>query len=108
MRTFIVLILLGVSILGANNGLRVVTTTKSNVKTACISTKDVFPRDGQNNVICTTRTKAAAVQIRIHRFYHGRKLIWIVTGTPDYSSTSFEAGSSYAVDFKHGTSNRLK
>src|SRR2546430_17007900 len=76
MRTFIVFLLSCASVFGADGGIQVVSTSKTNAQTASITTKDVFTRDGQTNLVRDTKTKAGVVQIRIHRFYYGRSLVW--------------------------------
>ena len=70
MKTFVALILSCVSVFGADTGIRVVTTVKTNAETASIYTTDVFTRDGQTNLVRRTKTKACVEQIRIQRFYY--------------------------------------
>lgn len=108
MKAFIILVLSGASVLGADTSVRIVTTTKTNAETASVSTKDVFTRDGQTNLVRNTKTKGGAVQIRIHRFYHAGTLVGMLTETPDSSSTTSEAGSPFALDFEYGSSHQLK
>jgi hypothetical protein len=108
MRTFIVLVLSCASVLGADTGIRVVTTAKTNAEITSISTKDVFTRDGNTNLVRNTKSKAGVVQIRIHRFYHAGTLVGMLTATPDSSSTTSEAGCPFALDFEYGPSNTLK
>lgn len=108
MRTFIALILSYTSVLGADTGIRVVTTAKTNVETASVSTKDVFTRDGQTNLVRNTKTKAGAVQIRIHRFYHGGSLVADFVAMSDSSGFTTEAGSPYSVSFEFDASKRVK
>ena len=100
MRTFFIFLLSCASVLGADTGIRVVTTSKTNAEMASVSTKDVFMRDGQTNLVRNTKTKAGAVQIRIHRFYHAGALVGMLTETPDSSSTTSEAGNPFAHDFE--------
>lgn len=68
MRAFIIFILSCAPVFGADSGIRVFTTAKTNAETGSISMKVIFTRDGQTNLVCTTKTKAGAVQIRIQRF----------------------------------------
>ena len=100
MRTFVILILSCASILDADTGLRVVTTAKTNAETASISTRNVFTRDGQTNLVRSTKTKAGVVQIRIHRFYHSGQLLGDFVAMPDSSGFTTEADSPYSVSFE--------
>src|SRR6267143_4530403 len=100
MRTFIVLILSCASVLGADAGIRVVTTTKTNAQNASINTKDTFARDGQTNLVRNTKTTAGALQIRIHRFYHGGALVGDFVAMPDSSGCTTEANSPYSLSFE--------
>jgi len=108
MNTLIVLILSCASALGAETDIRVVTTSRTNAETVSVSTKDVFTRDGHTNLVRNTKTKAGAVQIRIHRFYRAGRLVGMLTVTPDSSSSTSEAGCPFALDFEYGSSNELK
>jgi hypothetical protein len=107
MKVFIILILSCASILGADTDLHVVTTTKTNAS-GSVSTKDIFTRGGQTNLVRNTSAKDGVVQIRVHRFYHDDSLVGFMTTLPDSSSTTSEAGSSYSLDFEYGPSNQLK
>jgi hypothetical protein len=108
MRAFIILVLSCVSVLGADTGVSVVTTSKTNAEMASVSTKEVFTRDGQTNLIRNTKTQSGTVQIRIHRFYHAGGLVGMLTETPDSSSTTSKAGCPFALDFEYGPSSQLK
>ena len=108
MRTFIVLILSCASVLGADAGIRVVTTTKTNAQNASINTKDTFTRDGQTNLVRNTKTTAGALQIRIHRFYHGGALVGDFVAMPDSSGCTTEANSPYSLSFEFGPSKDVK
>jgi len=108
MKTIILFLLFCVAVSGAETGLRVITTAKTNMETATISTKEVFTRNGQTNLVCNTKTKAGVLQIRVHRFYHGSSLVGILTAMPDSSSTTSEAGAPCALDFEYGRSGELK
>ncbi|GEM_PF-1249337 len=108
MRTFITLILSCASVLGADGDIRVVTTTKTNAEKASVSTKDVFTRDGQTNLVRNTKTKAGVVQIRIHRFYHGGSLVGDFVAMSDSSGFTTEAGSPYSVSFEFWASKEIR
>ena len=106
-KMFIALVLFCAPVLGADTGIRVVTTVRTN-EPGSISTKDVFTRDGQTNLVRNTRTKEGKVQIRVHRLYHDGSLVGILTSSPDTSSATSEADSHYALDLEYGRSGVLK
>jgi hypothetical protein len=108
MRTFIVLILSCASVLGADTGIRVVTTVKTNAEIAGIYTTDVYTRDGQTNLVRQTKTKAGVVQIRIQKFYHGGVLVGDYVAMKDSSGFTTEASIPYSVSFESGHSNELR
>jgi hypothetical protein len=108
MRTFIVLILSCASVLGADTSIRLVTTSKTNTKSGSITTKDVFTRDAQTNLVRTTSSKSGVMRIRIQRFYHDGLLVGEFVAMPDSSGFTTEAGSPYSVSFAFGPSKEMK
>ena len=108
MKFFLLLCLCCAPVLGADSGLQVITTAKTNAPTGSISMKDVFTRNGQTNLVRDTRIMGGKVQIRLHRFYHGGSLVGSWVASPDASSTTSEAGASCAVDFEYGAAGELK
>lgn len=108
MRTFVIFILSCVSVLGADTGIRVATTVRTNAVTGSISTKDLFTRNGQTNLVRNTITKAGRVQFRLHRFYHAGSLVGDLTEAPDTSLTTSEPESPFGLAFKYGPSSQLK
>lgn len=107
MRAEIFFFLTCASVLGADVNLHVVTTTKTNAS-GSISTKDVFTRGGQTNLVRDTSTKDGLVRIRIHRFYRDGSLVGSLTTLPNSSSTTSEPGSPYFLDVEYGPSNQLE
>jgi hypothetical protein len=107
MRTFIILILSCASVLGADTSIHVVTTCKTN-ESGTVSTKDVFTRDGQTNLVCNTYTKLGVVRIRIHRFYYHGSLVGDFVVTPDSSGFTTGAGSPCSVSFGFDTFHNAK
>jgi len=107
MRTFIVLMLPGATVLAADTDIQHVTTVRTNAS-GSISTKDIFMRGGQTNLVRNTSSKDGLVQIRVNRFYHDGALVGFVTASPDSASTISEAGSPYSLDAEYGSSNQLK
>ena len=107
MRAFIIFVLSCASVVAADSDIRVVTTVRTN-DAGRVSTKEVFTRDGQTNLVRNTATKAGAVQIRIHRFYYGGALVGDFVAMPDSSGFTTEAGSPYSVSFEFDTSHKPK
>ena len=107
MRAFIILILSCVSVLGADTGIRVVTTTKTNADTASIYTRDVFTRDGQTNLVRRSKTTTGVVQIRIYRFYHDGVHVGDYVTMRDSSGFTTEANCPYSVSFEFSRSKEL-
>jgi hypothetical protein len=93
---------------GATNDIRIVSTTKTNVQTGSVTITDVYTRNGQTNLVRDTKTKAGALQIRVHRFYHAGSLVGDFVAMPDSSGLTIEAGSPYGVSFEFGPSRELK
>lgn len=108
MRTFIVFILSCASVFGADTGIRVVTTSKTNAESASIYTTDVFTRDGQTNLVRRTKSKAGEFQIRIQRFYHAGVLIGDYVAMKDSSGFTTEAGVPYSVSFEFWPSKDIR
>jgi len=108
MRTLIVFILSCASVFGADTGIRVVTTSKTNAETASIYTTDIFTRDGQTNLERTAKTKAGTLQIRIQRFYHAGVLVGDYVATKDSSGFTTESGVPYSVSFEFWASKDIR
>lgn len=101
MKTFTILLLSCLPVFGADGGIRVVTTARTNAETASIYVKDFFIRDGQTNLVRQTKTQAGLVQIRIHRFYHAGLLVGDYFAMPDSSGFATEAGTPYSVNLEY-------
>jgi len=108
MKTFILFVMSCASVFGADTGIRVVTTAKTNAETASVYVTDVFTRDGQTNLVRTTKTKAGAMQIRIQKFYHDGVLIGDYVAVKDSSGFTTEAGSPYSVSFEFWPSKDIR
>jgi hypothetical protein len=107
MRVFIVFLLSCATVLGADTSIRVVTTVRTN-ESGSVSTKDVFTRDGQTNLVRNTSTKSGAVRIRVHRFYCQGSLVGDFVAMPESSGFTTEAGSPYSVGFEFDASHKPK
>jgi hypothetical protein len=105
--TFLILALSCASVIAADRGIQVSTSVKTN-ESGSGSTKDVFTRDGQTNLVRNTSTKSGAVRIRIHRFYYGGSLIGDFVAIPESSGFTTEAGSPYSVSFEFGPTKEVK
>jgi hypothetical protein len=98
MRIVIIFLLSCAAVLGAEPELHIFTSVRTNA-TGSISTKDVFTRNGQTNLVCNTTSKAGAVQVRVHRFYHHGALVGLWTAMPESSGFVTEAGCPFALSF---------
>jgi hypothetical protein len=108
MRIFIVLLLSCATVLGADTGIRVITSVRTN-ESGSVSTKDAFIRDGQTNLVRITSTKSGAVRARVHRFYYQGSLVGVFVAMPDDSSSFItEAGSPYAMGFEFWPSKDVR
>jgi hypothetical protein len=108
MRAFIVSLLSCAAVFGADGDMRVVTTAKTNAETSSITTKDFYTRNGQTNLVRHTKTKAGAVQIRIHRFYHAGVLVGDYVAMRDSSGLTTEAGIPYCLSLECDASRTPK
>jgi len=75
MKTFIVLILSCASVFGADTGIQVVTTARTNAASGAILSRDVFMRDGQTNLVRVTLSEHGAVESQNGNFYHNGVLV---------------------------------
>jgi hypothetical protein len=107
MRALIVFLLSCATVLGADSELRVVATVRTN-DSGRVSTKEVFTRGGQTNLVRNTATKGGVVQIRIHRFYHDGSLVGDFVAMRDSSGFTTEAGTPYSVSFECDASHKPK
>ncbi len=108
MKTFIAMILSCAPAFGADTSIRVVTSAHTNADKVSISTRDVFTRNGQTNLVRNTETKAGSVEIRIHRFYHDGLLVGDYVAMPDSSGFTIYAGSPYSVTFEFWPSKEVR
>jgi len=106
MRAFIIFLLSCASVLGADGGIQVFSTAKTNAES--ITTKEFYTRDGQTNLVRHTKTKAGVVQIRIHRFYQAGTLVGDFVAMPGSSGFTTEAGIPYSVSLECDASRNPK
>ena len=100
MRAFLALFLSCASVLGADSSaVRIITATKTNASGA-VTMIHTFTRAGHTNLVRHTKTKAGAVQIRIHRFYHDGALVGDFMAMPESSGFTAEAGAAQSVSFE--------
>jgi hypothetical protein len=108
MRNFTVLILSCAPVLAADTGIRAVTSVTTNVQSASVTTREVFTRDGQTNLVRETMRKAGAVQVRVHWFYRDGARLATYVATPDTSAFVPESRSRYAVSLEFGPSKEVR
>src|SRR5262249_23571264 len=98
MKTFIILLLSCVSVMAADTGIRVFTSTSKDTATAGgIVTTETFTRDGEQDLIRITKSLNGAITYRSHGFYHGGKLVALYSWRPDYSTFNVVPGLPYYV-----------
>jgi hypothetical protein len=107
MRPFIIFLLSGLSVLGANSGISVVTIATTNAAMMRIDTKDVFTRNGKTNLVRRTSTKAGEQCVCAHFFYYDGVLVGNYIRTAGSSGFANEAGSKYALSFDFESSNSI-
>jgi hypothetical protein len=108
MRIFIIFLLSCASVFGADSGIQVVSTATTNAATATISMRDVFTRNGQTNLVRTTKIKRGAVEGRIHRIYHDGVLVVDFAAVRGSSGFTVEAGCPYSVTFEFWPSKDVR
>ena len=107
LRSLSVLVFSCTPLLAADTSIRVVTTVRTN-ESGSISTKEIFTRNGQTNLVRNASIKSGVVQIRIHRFYHGGVLVGDYVAMRDSSGSTSEAGSPYSLSLEFGSNNIVK
>ena len=101
MKIYIALFLSCASVMGADTGIQVAsTTTYAGVSNSVAFKMDVFTRDGQTNLVCDTRTKDGALIVSIQSFYHDGLKVGYSLSTPDVQDYVAEAGSPYSLSFR--------
>jgi len=105
-RAFIVFLLLYASAVATDGAIQVFTTTKTNAES--ISTKDIYTRDGQTNLVRTSKITSGKLQVRIQKFYYSGVHIGDYTATEYSSGFITEPGIPYSVCFEFGSSKELK
>lgn len=115
MKTLITFFLSCASVLAADTGVMVATSTTTNAESASITTTEVFTRDGQTNLVRQTYTKDGVVIRRVHWFFRdGARLATHVVdrihdGYAGPASTLFvpQSGSRYSVSLEFSPSNEV-
>ena len=106
MRILFILILSCTSLFAGDQGVRVVTTAVTNA--VFITTKEVFTREGQTNLVRQTTTQAGTVTAKIQSFYHdGSQLATFLVVTPHYSQFFTKPDSSYLIGLDFSPSNQI-
>jgi hypothetical protein len=85
MKTFVFLFLSCASLLGADEGIRVVATTKTNATSDLVLTRAVFTRDGQTNLVRTTQTRQGKDESQSYKFYHDGFLVGEISSMEGFS-----------------------
>ena len=106
MKKFLVLMALScTSTLAADSALQLVSLSRTNG--TAVFTMDIFTRNGETNLICSTVTRAGSVESRFHKFYEGGTLVGEYWSYPDSCGFITEANSPYSLIFKSSPSNHV-
>ena len=106
MKIYIALILSCASVLGADTGIQLASSTYRMGAHHDILKRDVFTRDGQTNLVCATLTRDGAWAMRTQSFYHDGLLAGTAMATQDFQDFATEARSPYSVRLTSGTSSK--
>jgi hypothetical protein len=93
----------------ATNDIRVATTTNTETEMGVAITVDVFTRDGETNLVCSTRTKGGSLRDRWQKFYHKGSLLGVYSTYNNGSSTIHSFGSApYTLSFVFDSCDKMK
>jgi len=107
MKTLIMLVLSGTSILGAATGLQVETTQVTNEVTGAITTMEVFIQEGQTNLLHRTASLGDNLESHTYKFYHEGVLVGQYLILPDSTVFTGPAGSPYSAVFMNVPSQKV-
>jgi hypothetical protein len=105
MKTFIVLLLLSVSALGAETDIQVISQTTTNAEGGTGWTKDIFTRNGQTNLIRVTNVRPGQ-KWSVYHFYHAGQLVANFVADSASGRFNTEAGP-YCVSLTYGPSGQI-
>jgi hypothetical protein len=109
MKTILTLMLVCFSVLAADD-IAVTTTVKPHSSLpGQITTKEVFTRGGQTNLVRVTTTRDGMVISRIHRFYYKHTLVAdhvLILLKPEDGS-SLITTSGFSLNLRFGTNNQI-
>ena len=108
MKILIFFILSCLPVLGADSGIQVVSTAKTNAETGSITTMDVYTLNGQTNLVRRTTTKAGIVKVRVHEFYHAGQRVGSFFVMQDSSGLTTQPDIPYFVNFDFDASKNVK
>lgn len=99
MKTFVFLFLSCASLLGADEGIRMVTTTKTNTSAPdYVLTLSVFTRDGQTNLVRSILTRPDKVESPSHKFYHDGFLVGEIKSIANFYVFTGAADCPYSLE----------
>ena len=108
MKTFFALLLSCACVCAAQSGVRVTTSTVTNTERGTITTREIFTRDGQTNLVRQTSTKAGVIQVRVHWFYRDGVRLATHVVTLELSAFVPESGTSYSVSLEFSPSKEVR
>jgi hypothetical protein len=89
----------------SDTGVRVTTSLSTNAETRAVYLEEAFTRDGQTNLVRTTKTEDGVVAARIQKFYHDGEFVAVhlfVSRPANMARESFsttESSYSVSLDF---------
>jgi len=105
MKGLIIFLLSCTSLIGAENDVRVFTTSTTNAENGLVYTKDVFTRNGQTNLVRVTKIVAGKIS-RIYRFWHAGQVVGNYLAFPEGGAFNTESGP-YCMSLKFEPSGEI-
>lgn len=101
MKIFVLLFLSCASLFGADEGIQVFTTTKTN--SGVVLTQTIFMRDGQTNLVRSTLISQGRVDSPVHKFYHNGFLVGHISSMECFSVFAGAADCPYSLEASYRT-----
>ncbi len=104
------LLLLVCTTVFAGDDITVATTVRpSSIRPGQTTTKDVFKRAGETNLVRVTTTRDGAVISRVHRFYHHRRLVanYMQKSLRPEDGSELTTTAGFSLTLSFGTNNQI-
>jgi hypothetical protein len=109
MKILVTFMLLGVCVLAAED-IAVTTSVRPHpTLSGQVTTRDVFTRAGQTNLIRITTVRDGVIISRTHRFYHNRAWVadHMVWSLDPPEASGLTTASGFSLTFNFGTNNQI-